>query len=349
MQIVDPKILPSLQDADDVILQAVETIEISDEDDASDGGYVSDSDPTITSSLALSARDYVFEHGRRFHKFHEGAYLFPNDEREQEREDMKHSMIINLCGGKLHYAPLESPHRIIDIGTGTGVWAIDMGDKYPGAHVLGIDLSPIQPMWVPPNVRFMVDDAECPWLHPDDHFDFVHIRHLTAAIKDFPKLVKAAYNKLKPGGWIEIQELYYQAHCDDDSMPDNYAFAKWLRLMKEALAKFSVDLSPIKHPSYIRDAGFTNINEQVFKVPIGTWPKSKPLKKIGLYNRYLISDGLQGDSMKPFTKALGWTLEKMEVFNIEVRKSVDDSSIHSYLPFHVLFARKPPRLADLAD
>lgn len=103
----------------------METIEISDEDDASDGGYVSDSDPTITSSLALSARDYVFEHGRRFHKFHEGAYLFPNDEREQEREDMKHSMIINLCGGKLHYAPLESPHRIIDIGTGTGVWAID--------------------------------------------------------------------------------------------------------------------------------------------------------------------------------------------------------------------------------
>ncbi|OJD14058.1 hypothetical protein AJ78_05564 [Emergomyces pasteurianus Ep9510] len=326
------------------------TIEIGGEDDASDGGYVSGSEQTISSSLAPSACDYVYEHGRRFHRFHEGAYLFPNDEREQEREDMKHSMIVKLCGGKLHFAPLDSPQRIIDIGTGTGVWAIEMGDQYPGASILGIDLSPIQPIWVPPNVKFMVDDAECPWLHPNDHFDFVHIRHLTAAIKDFPKLVKAAYNKLKPGGWVEIQEFYYQVQCDDDTMPDDYAFAKWLHLMKEGLAKFNVDLlSPKKNPGYLRDAGFTNVTEQVFKIPIGTWPKSRPLKKIGLYNRCLISDGLQGDSMKPFIKALGWTLEEIEVFNIGVRKSVEDSSIHSYLPFHILFARKPPRLADPAD
>lgn len=68
-----------------------------------------------------------------------------------------------------------------------------VGDRYPGANVLGIDLSPIQPIWVPPNVRFMVDDVECPWLHPDDHFDFVHIRHLAAGIKDFPRLVKSAF------------------------------------------------------------------------------------------------------------------------------------------------------------
>lgn len=100
-------------------------IEINDEDDANDGGYVSDSEPTISSSLVSSVSDFIFEYGRRFHKFHEGAYLFPNDEREQEREDMKHSMIVSLCGGKLHYAPLESPHRILDVGTGTGVWAID--------------------------------------------------------------------------------------------------------------------------------------------------------------------------------------------------------------------------------
>ncbi|EEH20462.2 hypothetical protein PABG_02721 [Paracoccidioides brasiliensis Pb03] len=325
-------------------LQTEAAIEIGNEQNESDDGYATDSDLNASTSLASSAYNFPFENGRRFHKYHEGTYLFPNDEQEQECEDMKHSMIVNLCGGKLHYAPLENPQMILDIGTGTGVWAIDMGDEYPCANILGIDLSPIQPLWVPPNVRFMVDDAECAWLHPDNHFDFVHLRHLTSSIKDFPRLFKAAYDKLKPGGWIEIQDLYFQPQCDDGSLPADYILAKWLQLMEEGLARFNVDLlSPTKHPGYIRDAGFTNINERIFKVPIGTWPRDKKLKKIGRYNRCVINGGLQGMSMKTFTGALGWTLQEMEVFNVGVRKSVEDSSIHSYLPFHVVFAQKPPK------
>jgi hypothetical protein len=68
-----------------------------------------------------------------------------------------------------------------------------VGDEYPSASILGIDLSPIQPAWVPPNVKFMVDDAESPWLHGDQVFDYVHLRHMSPAIKDFPKLLAEAY------------------------------------------------------------------------------------------------------------------------------------------------------------
>lgn len=31
---------------------------------------------------------------------------------------------------------------------GTGIWCIDFADQHPGADVLGIDLSAIQPSWV---------------------------------------------------------------------------------------------------------------------------------------------------------------------------------------------------------
>ena len=29
--------------------------------------------------------------------------------------------------GKLFYAPLENPKRVLDIGTGTGIWAMEFG------------------------------------------------------------------------------------------------------------------------------------------------------------------------------------------------------------------------------
>lgn len=58
--------------------------------------------------------------------FREGAYNFPNDESEQDREDMKHAMVLDLCGGKLHFADIgKNPQNILDMGTGTGIWAIE--------------------------------------------------------------------------------------------------------------------------------------------------------------------------------------------------------------------------------
>ncbi len=92
--------------------------------DPSDG-YETDTQSSASASLSSSVRDYVFENNRRYHKFKEGRYLLPNDEPEQEREDMKHAMILHVCDGQLHYAPLQNPQKVLDIGTGTGAWAID--------------------------------------------------------------------------------------------------------------------------------------------------------------------------------------------------------------------------------
>jgi hypothetical protein len=58
--------------------------------------------------------------------------------------------------------------------------------------VIGLDLSPIQPNWVPPNVKFLVDDVEADWLEGND-FDFVHIRHSTAYLKDVDRVLKLGF------------------------------------------------------------------------------------------------------------------------------------------------------------
>jgi SAM-dependent methyltransferase len=67
---------------------------------------------------------------------------------EQDRMDLHHEILLLLLEGDLHKAPIVSnPQKILDVGCGTGIWAIDMADKYPSADVLGIDLSPLQPKW----------------------------------------------------------------------------------------------------------------------------------------------------------------------------------------------------------
>jgi hypothetical protein len=95
-------------------------------DDGSDGGYDSEGFSSGSTSAESSVRDYIYENGRRYHRFREGTYNFPNDDVEQEREDMKHAMVKLLCSQKLHFAPIgNNPQEMLDLGTGTGIWAIE--------------------------------------------------------------------------------------------------------------------------------------------------------------------------------------------------------------------------------
>lgn len=113
---------------DDAVQQAQDEIDIDSGADGrsiSDAGYETDSLRSASTSIGSSVRDYAFENGRRYHRFREGAYNFPNDDSEQEREDMKHAMMVNLCQ-TLHFAPIgPNPQNVLDMGTGTGIWCIE--------------------------------------------------------------------------------------------------------------------------------------------------------------------------------------------------------------------------------
>lgn len=57
----------------------------------------------------------------RYHYYRDGKYPIPNDDVEQNREDMKHAMFMELTDGKLFHAPIgETPGKILDLGTGVG-------------------------------------------------------------------------------------------------------------------------------------------------------------------------------------------------------------------------------------
>lgn len=53
----------------------------------------------------------------------------PNDEQEQDRMDMVHHIFSLLLGGKLYLAPIgDNVQRVLDLGTGTGIWAMDFAE-----------------------------------------------------------------------------------------------------------------------------------------------------------------------------------------------------------------------------
>ena len=51
--------------------------------------------------------------------------------------DLLHHVYALIFGGELHLAPLKDPKNVLDLGTGTGIWAIDFADQYPAAAILG--------------------------------------------------------------------------------------------------------------------------------------------------------------------------------------------------------------------
>lgn len=243
----------------------------------------------------------------------------------------------------MHFAPIgENPQNILDMGTGTGIWAIEMGDLYPGASILGMDLSPIQPQWVPPSVKFMVDDVESPWLRPLNHFDYIHARHTVMAIRNWPQLMRRVYDHLKPGGWFELQEIHHRPQCHDGSMPPDHPVAQYWDLVTSGLAALGVDFNAaLSLADMMRNAGFINVETRIFHVPIGIWPKNKVLKMVGLYWRTILVDGLSPIALGPYTRGLRWTKEQVDVWLVHVRQAYMEGWVHAHMPLFVICGQKP--------
>jgi SAM-dependent methyltransferase len=284
-----------------------------------------------TASLRSSIYEHVYENGRRYHSFRAGQYVLPNDEAEQERLDVTHHLFTLTLKGNLCITKLENPQNILDIGTGTGIWAIDIGDQYPTASVIGTDLSPIQPPWVPPNVRFEIDDCTDDWTFPLSHFDFIHIRTLGGSIKDWPALLKRCYDHLKPGGHVEVVEGRTNFWTNDNTFPPDSAFKQWLDGFHEYCTAAGIDFDVIPQvPGWLEKVGFTGIQTLDCPVPVGTWPKDPALKKIGAVFRTHQYMAFEAYAVALFTRVGGWSADDFQILIAKAREEMATNKLHIY-------------------
>jgi SAM-dependent methyltransferase len=163
----------------------------------------------------------------------DGKYQYPNDETENDRLDLQHHLFSLTFDGKLFTASIPKEkrlHRVLDIGTGTGIWAIDFADEHPETKVLGVDLSPSQPSFTPPNLAFQIDDLEESWTF-SEKFDFIYSRMMIGSVADFPRLYRQCFDNLSNGGWIETLDISFPILLNDGEFPENSAFKKWYALL----------------------------------------------------------------------------------------------------------------------
>ncbi|KAG9248500.1 S-adenosyl-L-methionine-dependent methyltransferase [Calycina marina] len=282
----------------------------------------------------------VEDFGRTFHGYKDGKYFLPNDGPEQDRLDIQHKVFEVLYDGKLGFAPVQDARHVLDLATGTGLWALEYAEKNPNAQVIGTDLSLIQPRRATvPNCEFIREDSEDPWIFPHK-FDYIHARAILSCFNDTAAVFQQAFDNLNEGGWIEIQDGLGFITGQDESF-EGTALQRWSGLVIDGFAKLGRDLyKSLHYREWLEAAGFTDILELRIPVPCNSWPKDPKFKQVGKWLLLDLHHGMDGIGSKVLPAA-GLTPEEIVLLTTQARKDLTNRSIHAFIQGLVICAKKP--------
>jgi hypothetical protein len=182
---------------------------------------------------------------------------------------------------------------------------------------------------VTPNLEFLVEDAEDEWIGAS--YDYIHIRMLSGAIKDWPALLDKAFEFLNPGGWIEVTEFEVQVRSNNGRLDKAPQCKRWQQGLEEAARKFGRRMDAATHlKQWVRDANFTDVVEQKLAVPTGTWPKDKEQKTLGAYQLLNMLDAASVYGQAHFIRVLGWSPAEYDAMSTITRVELRDPKLQLY-------------------
>lgn len=205
----------------------------------------------------------------------------------------------------------------------------DFADEFPSAEVFGVDVSPIQPGWVPPNCKFQIDDIEQPWTWPAEYFDFIHIRNMEGSISDWRALYKEAFECTKPGGYIEVKEfdIECRSQLPGVTIDDKHPFKTWPKYLIEAagiLGKVGLQCRDHGIAKNLEAVGFVDVVEKRWPIPVGPWAKNPLLREVGAGALEYLDRSLEGFVTFLLKEVMGWEYAEILVFVSEFRRALKD-------------------------
>ncbi|EXJ54243.1 hypothetical protein A1O7_09580 [Cladophialophora yegresii CBS 114405] len=290
------------------------------------GGNAEDEGPT---SMPLG-RYWQEEYGRNYSVLGRYESMFPSDEDEKHHFYRLGSLLARVLRWQLFRCPASmAGANVLDMGTGTGQWALNVGRTDPSCRVTGVDIAPVEAGSNRANVKFEVQDLESGWPRRRP-YSFIFGRQLGGSIVDWPRLIRQCYDNLENGGWIEFHELDSNYYVMPNSTPG--------RKVLEMSQLLSLGLSNLGRrldvADYIRELlqqqGFEHLTHDRIAVPIGMWPPPPPphtnaidsMRNVGLARITELEFGIEGLTLKPFCKGLGWTPSQVHLFVADVTREV---------------------------
>ncbi|KDN70474.1 putative methyltransferase domain-containing protein [Colletotrichum sublineola] len=285
--------------------------------------------PSSTASLRSSIVRAREENGRIYHGYKDGKYVLPTDQS------------ISRTGSWTLGAALGYGQSILVCSNDKSLVLIltPAGEEHPESEVVGIDLSPVQPGFTPPNVHYEIDDLEEEWSF-SRKFDYVHSMMMTGAFKDWHNFHRQAFENLNSGGWLEIQDIDFPMKCDDGTILADCDLGRWNELMMEAGRRSGFLLDTCgRAAEMMTSVGFVDIVRIQFKWPINQWPRDVKHKTLGLWTEANFSVGLESMTLALFTRFMGWKKEEVWDFSARVIAEWRDIRRHGYFDVRVYQAR----------
>ena len=159
----------------------------------------------------------------------------------------------------------------------------------------------------------------------------IHARFLLGSVSSQAHLYKSVFNALKPGGYFEISEMECGTFSDDGTVRPEMPSVRWWNMLEEAFEKLGKPIVKIsEYPRLFQDAGFEDVYWQMMKRPTNDWPRDGKMKEVGRFSCLNFLEGLEGFTMAPFTRVLGWTPDEVKVLCAQVRAESVKRSIHGW-------------------
>ncbi|KAI0744450.1 S-adenosyl-L-methionine-dependent methyltransferase [Earliella scabrosa] len=237
--------------------------------------------------------------GRLFHSHGGCPYPLPVDAEEQQRQNGLNQLLRRLIGDPavgplrdvLAFAPGEQ-RRVLDLGTGTGHWILDMARDFPHARFYGVDIVPIATRYPPRNVQFEMHDIKERFRFDTASIDLVHARSITMAIRDYGALLPEIARVLRRGGlFVSCEWGRFPALADGGDVAARAPHAcAFFTAVRETL-RDRRGIQPIAPhiPRLLEDSGyFTQVVPRRYLMPIGDWHTDPDLQEIGREYRDLM-------------------------------------------------------------
>ncbi|KAK1987981.1 UMTA methyltransferase [Colletotrichum cereale] len=296
------------------------------------------SDPQ-TVPLDNAFLETVVHQGREYQRYavDNGAYFAPIDEDEVERLQIMHAVLSIVFENQLIFPPIARPRRILECGFGAGDWALEVAQKHPSCEVVAIDICPH--IWpdetqTPTNLNLQVDDLNGRFTFPSNHFDLVHSQMMAGGIHSnrWREYIRDTFRVLRPGGWCQMVEIYFNAQSDNGTLTQNHALRRWSRRYLDSMQPYKDPRAPLQMQSWMQSAGFDSVETQMIPLPTCSWSNDPRQHQIGVANRENVRRMLASLAMYPMTEFRGMTSQEFQVLVAQARCEADNPAFRAYFP-----------------